>query len=89
MSLRRNNVRQNVPYDGTSCCGSRVDHAGMPTGMRVSPYPQASTEVRMFGSVGSAQHTRDHSPVTRLSSEGRSYISLEVHSNRNTFETEI
>ena len=66
MSLPRNNVRQDVPYDGTSCCGSCVDHACMPTGMRVSPYPQASTEVRMFGSVGSAQHTRDHSPVTRF-----------------------
>ena len=36
MSLPRNNVRQDVPH-GTSCCGSCVDSACVPAGMRVVP----------------------------------------------------
>ena len=46
-------------------CGLRV----CADGHAPCPYPQASTEVCMSlprnGSVGSAQHIRDHSSVTR------------------------
>ena len=51
---------------GHVALGSDVDHSCMPTGMRELSLPQASTEVRVFGSVGSAQHIRDHSSVTRF-----------------------